>query len=132
MVVDTELAGEQDSDSPTVLLAFLEKALTDCVAKGATEYFLAFSSHGGGFAGFGGDSHERRRRLIQSNTSIRDAIQTALSNVPGAPEQLDVLGFDACLMQAMGAIDDFMGVAKYFLASEATEPGHGKESIVLR
>lgn len=135
MVVDTQLAGEQDSDNFAVLQAFLVHALTDCVARGTTEYFLALSSHGGGFAGFGWDDHERRHRRRrlgpQSNQSIRDAIQSALASVTGAPSQLDVLGFDACLMQAMGAVDDFKDVTRYFLASEATEPGHGKSCFSL-
>eukprot|EP00529_Nitzschia_sp_RCC80_P005030 CAMPEP_0113469172 /NCGR_PEP_ID=MMETSP0014_2-20120614/15756_1 /TAXON_ID=2857 /ORGANISM="Nitzschia sp." /LENGTH=913 /DNA_ID=CAMNT_0000361629 /DNA_START=92 /DNA_END=2830 /DNA_ORIENTATION=+ /assembly_acc=CAM_ASM_000159 len=125
MVVDNTLPEEQDSDSPAVLQSFLEYALTDCVAKGKTEYFLAFSSHGGGYAGFGYDNHERRRLTYQPPSSIRSAIVASLSSVPGAPSQLDVLGFDACLMQSMGAMDDFKDVTKYYLASEAVEPGHG-------
>jgi len=36
-----------------------------------------------------------------------------------------VIGFDACLMQAVDAVDDFRSIIKYYLASEATEPGHG-------
>lgn len=44
---------------------------------------------------------------------------------------LDVIGFDACLMQAVGAADDYKGVAKYILASEAVEPGHGTYTICL-
>ena len=128
MVVDLTLPEEQGSDSPTVVQSFLEYALTDCVAKGKTEYFLAFSSHGGGYAGFGGDNHGRRR-LLQAPSSIRSAIAASLSSVPGAPSQLDVLGFDACLMQSMGAMDDFLDITQYYLASEAVEPGHGKYMI---
>ena len=127
MVVDTELQGEQDSDDGAVLQAFLVRALTDCVSKGTSEYFLALSSHGGGYAGFGDDENERRRRLdMQPNQSIAAAIRNALSAVNGTPAQLDVLGFDACLMQAMDAVDDYKDVTRYYLASEATEPGHGK------
>ena len=44
----------------------------------------------------------------------------------GGPSKLQVLGFDACLMQAVGAADDYFDVADYILASEAVEPGHGK------
>jgi hypothetical protein len=127
MVVETTiLEGEQDSDSGLVLQSFLVHALSDCVARGTNEYFLALSSHGGGYAGFGADDHERRRRLgYQSNDSIRNAVQTALASVAGAPSLLDVLGFDACLMNSMGALDEYKDITKYYLASEATEPGHG-------
>ena len=44
MVVDTTLP-EQDSDDPATLQAFLEYALTDCVAKGTEEYFLVRIIH---------------------------------------------------------------------------------------
>jgi hypothetical protein len=132
MVIDTILTGEQDSDRPETVSAFVTRALTDCVAKGATEYMMIFSSHGGGFYGFGGDDHKRRTRRLsrnlgtQSNLSILTALQNSLAAVPGAPAKLDVLGFDACLMQSADALDEYREVTKYYLASEATEPGHGK------
>ena len=128
MVVNTTFPTELNSDLKSVLQAFMQNALTDCVAKGSSEFFLALSSHGAGFAGFGGDefSQRRSRKLIQSNADIFSAIQGALSAVSGAPMILDVLGFDACLMQSMDALDDFAAITKYYLASEATEPGHGK------
>jgi len=125
MVAETTLPGEQNSDSPAVMEAFLVHALTDCVAWGATEYFLAFSSHGGGFAGYGGDDYKGRRHLLSYNNEIVGAIQASLGAVSGAPTKLDVIGFDACLMQAFGVIDDYRVVAHYVLASEAVEPGHG-------
>jgi len=129
MVVDTELEGEQDSDLGSVLQAFLSYALADCVARGTQEYILVLSSHGGGYAGFGADDSERRRRSLsyQTNASIFSAIQSALASVTGTPEKLDVLGFDACLMQSAGALDDYSAITNYYIASEATEPGHGKE-----
>lgn len=61
MVVHQELQGEQDGDSPDVLQAYLETALADCVAKGRTELFAQFGSHGSGFDGFGGDENTGRR-----------------------------------------------------------------------
>lgn len=129
MVVDTTLPSELNSDDPTVLQAFIEHSLTDCIANGKTEFFLALSSHGAGFDGFGGDFNTRRRatrRKLISNPEMLSAIEGALASVSGAPLQLDVLGFDACLMQALDAIDDFANVTRYYLASEAVEPGHGK------
>ena len=124
MVVDTILAGEQNSDSQQVVYNFMVHALEDCLAQGSTEFFMTFSSHGAGFAGFGGDDHTQRK-LLQSNQRIISGIQQALADTPNAPSQLDVIGFDACLMSAFGALDEYRDVAKYVLASEATEPGHG-------
>ena len=130
MIVDTTLQGEQDGDNPSVLTTFLVHALSDCVAKGKDDYMLVFSGHGGGYYGFGGDNH--RRKLTQSNASILNAIETALAQVQGAPSKLNVLGFDACLMMAAGALDEFKDIADYFLASEAVEPGHGKSGVVFK
>lgn len=129
MVVDTMLTEEQDSDNGAVLQAFLLRAVTDCVGRGTQEYILVLSSHGGGYAGFGADDHFRRRRLdYQTNDSILNAIATTLDSVDGAPDKLDVLGFDACLMQSVGALDEYNNITKYYIASEATEPGHGESS----
>ena len=82
-----------------------------------------------------GDMNTRRRRLSQSNVLIAQAITFALSQAAqdtqaaNAPTQLDVLGFDACLMQAFGAVEDYQALTKYYLASEAVEPGSGKLGV---
>ena len=49
----------------------------------------------------------------------------------GNASKVQVVGFDACLMSALGAADDFMAVADNLLASEAVEPGHGKLTYCL-
>ena len=126
MLIDTTLEGEQNSDDPTVLTTYLIRALSDCVAKGKDDFMLTLSSHGSGYAGFGGDNHVRKLGGVQSNASVVGAIRAALAAVADAPDRLNVLGFDACLMQAAGAADDYKGITDYYLASEATEPGHGK------
>ena len=117
---------ELNSDSPDVLIDFLTTAISNCVARQSTEYFLLLSSHGGGPFGFGGDDHTVRRRLIENNQDVAYAIRTALSQTPGAPSMLDVLAFDACLMQSDGALDDYSSITKYYLASEDVIPAHGK------
>jgi Clostripain family len=58
--------------------------------------------------------------------ALATAIRGALDGNPEGNTKLQVLGFDACLMQSLGAVDDFQPVAEYILASEAVEPGHGK------
>ncbi|CAB9524949.1 peptidase C11, clostripain [Seminavis robusta] len=127
MRLDTTLSGEQNSDTEAAVLNFLTHAMTDCLANGYDSLMAVFSSHGGGFAGYGGDENvrARHRSLLQPNRQVASAIRGALSSVSGAPDKLDVIGFDACLMQALGAADDYMDVAQYMLASEAVEPGHG-------
>ena len=138
MVIDTKLEEEQNSDSPTVLYEFLVHALEDCISKGKTEFFVALSSHGTGVAGFGGDENtvmeldpakrsllNGNRNLLQTNNLIISALELALENVDNAPTQYDMIGFDACLMSSFESLDEFSTVTKYFLASEAVEPGHG-------
>ena len=73
------------------------------------------------------DENKGRRKLLQANQNIASAIRGALDNTQAGDGSgtLDVIGFDACLMQAVGAADDYAGVTKYILASEAVEPGHG-------
>ncbi|GAX09741.1 hypothetical protein FisN_19Lh210 [Fistulifera solaris] len=126
MVVNASSTTELNGDDPQTLFDFLAYAMTDCVARGSTEYMLILSSHGSGMFGFGGDENvARRRRLAQANQNIVNAVQSALGAVEGAPAKLDVLGFDACLMQAVDALDEYHNITKYYLASEAVEPGHG-------
>lgn len=122
--VDTVLAGEQNSDAVATMQTFLERALDDCISNGHDSLMAVFSSHAGGFAGYGGDENGRRK-LLQTNSQIAAAVKNALANTPGAPGKLEVIGFDACNMQALEAADDYTGVAQYLLASEALEPGHG-------
>jgi hypothetical protein len=130
MVVNASSIVELNSDDPQTLFDFLEYAMTDCVARGSTEYMLILSSHGSGMFGFGGDENvARRRRLLQANQNIVNAVQSALGVVEGAPAKLDVLGFDAGLMQAVDSLDEYHNVTKYYMASEAVEPGHGMTLI---
>lgn len=123
LVINRDL-GEKNSDIPQTLYEFVSTAIADCRNRGSTEYFIAFGSHGAGFDGFGGDENKRRRlEGSQSNQDIVSALRRALNQYNIA--KFDVVGFDACLMTAYGALDDFKSVAKYFLASEEVEPGHG-------
>jgi len=125
MKIDTQFEIEWDSDLGTTMEAFLNRALPDCLSNGYTSLMLVFSSHGGGFAGFGGDENagRRNRKLLQENAVIAQSIRSALDTA-GATK-LDVIGFDACLMSSVEAADDYLDVANYLLASEAVEPGHG-------
>jgi hypothetical protein len=132
MIVNASSTAELNGDDPQTLFDFLAYALTDCVARGSTEYMLILSSHGSGMFGFGGDENvARRRRMAQANQNIVNAVQSALGAVEGAPAKLDVLGFDACLMQAVDALDEYHNITKYYIASEAVEPGHGMILIGL-
>ena len=98
MVVDTTLSGEKNSDDPEVMFEFFSYAMENCLFHGAEEFFVAFSSHGSGYAGFGGDDHPGARKLGSgsSNAVIAETLQSVLDYVDGSPEMYDVIGFDAC------------------------------------
>jgi len=129
MILAEQSSIELNSDAYQTVYDFISYAMADCKIRGSTEYFLEFSSHGAGFFGFGGDETISRRlthqsrSLIQRNEDIADAIQEALSF--NALTSLDVLAFDACIMSSYVAARHYTSVAKYLLASEANEPGHG-------
>jgi len=125
MKIAETIPSEVNSDLPGTIQRFLEHAMADCLAAGHDSLLAVFSSHGGGFAGFGGDEHTRHRKLLQTNANIAKGIRAALDSTIGAPAKMDVVGFDACLMQAVGVADDIKDVTKYILASESVEPGHG-------
>jgi hypothetical protein len=125
-LVTWEDLGEINSDHPQTVYDFVTYALEDCVNNGANEFMITFSSHGSGFDGFGGDENTRKRRnLGQANQDIVNALRLALDENLPEGSKFDVIGFDACLMQAFGAADDYKSVGSYFLASEEVEPGHG-------
>ncbi|KAL3912156.1 MAG: hypothetical protein SGILL_006996, partial [Bacillariaceae sp.] len=124
LVVRNELP-ELNSDLPQQLFDFMVQALADCVDEGRTEFMLSLSSHGSGY-GFGGDETlERTRRLEQANENIVTAVLSALEKVEGAPDRLDLLGFDACLQASMESLKAYQPATKYYVASEATVPGSG-------
>jgi len=136
MIVNYTSPTELNSDTPQIVQDFVVTAMTDCLSKGSTEYMMILSSHGAGLWGFGGDENIKRRRLIQANFKVISALQSAITNISesgvyeSVPEKFDVIGFDACLMQSVDAVDDYRNITKYYLASEATEPGHGTYIIV--
>lgn len=126
LVIEEDL-GELNSDSPETVKNFVNTALADCISRGSEEYMIVFGSHGGGIVGFGGDENNRRRQreLLQTNAQITGALRSSLDANLGPGSKFDVVGFDACLMQALGTADDYKSVTKYLLASEDLEPGHG-------
>eukprot|EP00565_Helicotheca_tamesis_P006072 CAMPEP_0185739652 /NCGR_PEP_ID=MMETSP1171-20130828/35889_1 /TAXON_ID=374046 /ORGANISM="Helicotheca tamensis, Strain CCMP826" /LENGTH=698 /DNA_ID=CAMNT_0028411275 /DNA_START=1 /DNA_END=2093 /DNA_ORIENTATION=- len=124
MVVDFFLPGEKNSDSSSTLRDFAIRALTDCVSKGARDYMFIFGGEGAGYAGAGGDDHTQRRRLIQSNEDIVTGLRAALDYVDGAPDQFDVIGFDASTMMSFLSLKLYEPITRFFLASEEAQPGH--------
>jgi len=57
MRVDVEFGSELNSDYRSTVQDFLTHAMNDCKANGYNSLFAVFSSHGGGFAGYGGGTY---------------------------------------------------------------------------
>jgi hypothetical protein len=78
--------------------------------------FVILWNHGAGYSGYG---YDENARAILSLADIDSAF--ALSGLP----RLELLGFDACLMASVEVTSALDTRARYMVASEETEPGHG-------
>ncbi len=79
--------------------------------------FLTFWDHGGSYIGFGNDTNFNGDALLMDE--IERAFQRSQSGT------FDLIGFDACLMASVEVAKVIEPHAKYMIASEALEPGHG-------
>ncbi len=79
--------------------------------------FLAFWDHGNSYKGFGNDTNFNGDELSM------DEIERAFRR--SQPGIFDLIGFDACLMASLEVAKVFEDKARYMIASEETEPGHG-------
>ena len=79
--------------------------------------FLTFWDHGGSYMGFGNDTNFNRDPLFL------DEIDRAFQR--SQPGSFDLIGFDACLMASVEVAKVIAPHAKYMIASEELEPGHG-------
>ncbi len=79
--------------------------------------FLTFWDHGGSYTGFGNDTNFNLDPLRMDE--IEGAFQRS------RPGTFDLVGFDACLMASVEVAKIIEPHAKYMIASEELEPGHG-------
>ena len=79
--------------------------------------FLTFWDHGDSYHGFGNDSNFDMEGL--SMDEIEGAFQRS------QPGRFDLIGFDACFMASIEVARFIEPYARYMIASEELEPGHG-------
>ena len=79
--------------------------------------FLVFWDHGNSYKGFGNDTN------FNGDALTFDEISGAFRS--SRPDNLDLIGFDACLMASVEVAKVFEPHARYMIASEETVPGHG-------
>ena len=103
-----------DEESLTFFLSFL-----DLLEDGFDfdQRFLTFWNHGGSYTGFGGDTN------WDSDLLHMDEITRAFD--VSQPGVFDLIGFDACYMASVEVAKVIQPHARYMIASEELEPGHG-------
>lgn len=79
--------------------------------------FLAFWDHGNSYRGFGNDTN------FNGDPLHMDEIAAAFHD--SQVGVFDLIGFDACLMASVEVAKVMEPHARYMIASEETEPGHG-------
>ena len=79
--------------------------------------FLVFWDHGNSYRGFGNDSNYNADPLYMDE--IAGAFHDSQAGV------FDLIGFDACLMASVEVAKVIEPHARYMIASEELEPGHG-------
>ena len=111
--------GEVDSGAPETLTDFMVWAMTNYPAK---KYALIMSDHGAGWMGGWNDDAPDEGSTL-SVDEIDQAIGAALAET--GVEQLEFMGFDACLMSQVEALSGIAPYARYAVASEEVEPAMG-------
>jgi hypothetical protein len=78
----------------------------------------------------------RRLRAIAVDATDRDfldnqELQKALADLPGTGPRVDLLGFDACLMNVLEIGYQLRGLARYIVGSQEVMPGTGWPYLML-
>lgn len=110
--------GTIDTGDPTVLADFIA---TGIQLNPAEHYALIISDHGAAWPGVGADGSagDNVLNLEELHQGIADGLAAA------GVAQLDMLGFDACLMATYEVASELAPVARRMVASQELEPGHG-------
>ena len=110
--------GELNTGDPSVLASFVNEGIN---AYPNDHYALTIWNHGGGWKGAAWDDTDDEDHL--ELTEIAEAVEVGLEETDR--DQLDLIGFDACLMATYEVGDLLAPVATYMIASEDLEPGFG-------
>lgn len=116
---ELEDMGEIDSGDPETLADFLMWAIANFPAR---KHALILSDHGAGWQGGWNDNAPNEGSALSIN-EIDQALALALAET--GLEQLEFVGFDACLMSQVEALSGIAPYARYAVASEEVEPAMG-------
>ncbi len=110
--------GDVDTGDPAQLASFVAQGIADHPAE---HYALVISDHGASWPGVGGDEGSGMSSLTLDE--IRSGIADGLDQA--GLDELDLLGFDACLMATYETASTMAPLADRMIASQELEPGHG-------
>jgi len=124
-LIEVEELKEQDSGKPETLMNFLQWGFRRYCAQ---KYMVVIWGHGSGFKG--------KVKNVASDYETGNALDmTEIEGVfralfnsddyKGYINQIEILGFDACLMNMLEVSNHFKGIAKYIIGSQQTIPGSG-------
>ncbi|MEP7292301.1 MAG: clostripain-related cysteine peptidase, partial [Chloroflexota bacterium] len=112
--------GEVDMGTPEALVDFVTWAVANYPAQ---HYALTISTHGGGWLGNGPDESDDHDQLqLPEIVQALEQIRTTTGI-----DQLDIIGFDACLMGQLEVYQALAPYTQYVIAAEETIPGNGWE-----
>lgn len=115
---DAPNQGESNTGDPKVLADFIAYTIKNFPA---AHYALIFNDHGSSWPGVGADGSSDNDQLTLQE--LHDGIQNGLDTA--GVDNLDILGFDACLMATYETASTLQDVSKLMIASEELEPGYG-------
>ena len=112
--------GEVNMGTPEALADFVLWAMENYPAR---HYALTISTHGAGWTGNGPDEtdendHLQLPEIVQALEEVR-----AITGI----DQLDIIGFDACLMGQLEVYEALAPYTQYIIAAEEVIPGNGWE-----
>lgn len=116
---------EVNVGSPDTLAEFIEVGVTNFPAE---RYGVVLWNHGAGWPGMGPDETDGNDilDLAEIDAAFTDGLAAA------GVDQVDLVGFDACLMASYEVATTMAEHAGFMLASEELEPGHGWNYEALR
>ena len=110
--------GEVNVGDPDTLADFIAGSIAEYPAE---RYAVVLWNHGAGWPGMGPDETDGNDilDLAEINTAFEDGLAAA------GVDKVDLVGFDACLMASYEVATTMADHARFMLASEELEPGHG-------
>lgn len=114
--VELENMTEQNMGDPNTLFNFVNNSINNFPAE---NYILVLWNHGAGCFGVCLDEQDNEDYLSM------DELKEALENIYINNTKIDILGFDACLMQMSEVCYQIKDYTDYCIASENIEPGGG-------